>query len=128
MQIGPRVRVHSTARYSDSGGNGGNLARAALRVISPGSVDTAADAKLLAGDPARVVGGEEDRRLGNILRLAGAAERRPADGVLIDVRARDARALRAFGDGEARVDRIVADVFRPGPPPWWRCRRRWRAA
>src|SRR6478735_1207242 len=76
-------------------------------------VNAAADAELFAGDPAGVIGGEEDRGLGNVLRLAGTAERRVLDGILFEFRTGDAGGVRALGDRQGGIERIDADFLRP---------------
>src|SRR5205809_3572558 len=74
-------------------------------------INTAADPELLTRDPARIVGREEYRGLRNVLRLAGPAERRLAHRVLLVVGSRDASAVRALRDRQARIERVDGDGF-----------------
>src|SRR6202012_2399798 len=80
-------------------------------VVQHCSTKTAAGLKERAGDPAGVVGGDEGDDVSDVFRLAGATERGVRDRVVFEVRARDSRRLNAFGDGQARVYGVDANLF-----------------
>ena len=65
----------------------------------------------LAGDPAGVVGGEEDGGGGDVVGLAGAAERGFGDGILVEIGADEAGGVGAFGFDDAGVEGVDADAL-----------------
>src|SRR5258708_35769767 len=76
------------------------------------SAEPAARDQLFAGEPAGVVGSEENGDCCDVVRLAGAAQRGLSDKRLFEIGADDTCAARAFGLDYARVDRIDADFPR----------------
>src|SRR3954470_19733789 len=86
-------------------------AGAALR---PQALEVAARGREpLAGHPGRIVGGEEDGDLGDVVGLAEAAERSARNELLLEIRTDDACGVRAFGFDAARRDDVDADLARP---------------
>jgi len=90
---------------SDASGPAGDGGPSCARGNNPlRSAQAAAGRELFAGQPAGVVEGEEDRDVGDVVRLADAAERGVRDEALQEVRA--CEALGALGLDGAGIDRI----------------------
>lgn len=68
--------------------------------------------KTLAGEPTRVIGGQEDRDRGDIARLPDPTKRRRGYEALLDIRADKTRSVRPLGFHDARVDGVDADLLR----------------
>src|SRR5438105_4150931 len=68
--------------------------------------------KLLAGEPGGVFRRQKDRDGGNIAGLTDASEWGLGDRSRLEVRADNARAMRAFGLDHAGIQRVDADLLR----------------
>jgi hypothetical protein len=65
-----------------------------------------------AGDPARILGGEEGYRECYIFGLSGPAEWRTGDGLLFEITAHDARRMGAFRYDQSGIDGVDTDLAR----------------
>ena len=75
--------------------------------------EAAGGVEKFAGEPAGVLGGEEDGDGGDVAGLADASERSLGLAVLLPFTADEADGVRAFGLDQAGIDGVDADVGGP---------------
>src|ERR1700734_3644067 len=75
------------------------------------STNAAASLEERTCNPASVVGGDEGDDVGDVIRLASAAERGVSHGVLLKISANDASRFRSFGDGKAGVYSVDTNLL-----------------
>src|ERR1700759_1547577 len=67
----------------------------------------------LPRQPAGLVGRQEYRDIGDVVRAADAAERRPLQGALFEIAADDADGAGTFGFHQTGIDGVDPDLARP---------------